>query len=142
MLSRSLSARLSEDVRTAMRVSGVTADDIASEVHLSVWTVRARLAGRSPWTDEEARAVSRLLASPPRRGRGPVWLRASQVAALFGVDRRSVARWAESGRLPAARTDGGHWRFRADVVAERLSSAGYMAAGRGSGPPDRLRAGQ
>jgi excisionase family DNA binding protein len=40
-----------------------------------------------------------------------------QVAQLIGVDRRTVARWADDG-LPCLRTLGGHRRFRwADVRA-------------------------
>jgi excisionase family DNA binding protein len=34
------------------------------------------------------------------------------VADLFGVRQRVVARWADAGKLPSFRTLGGHWRFR------------------------------
>lgn len=41
-----------------------------------------------------------------------------EVAALFGVDPKTVARWAQSGRLRAVRTAGRHRRYRvADVNA-------------------------
>jgi excisionase family DNA binding protein len=42
----------------------------------------------------------------------------SEVAALFGVDPKTVARWARSGRLTSIKTLGGHRRYRrADVLA-------------------------
>lgn len=41
-----------------------------------------------------------------------------EVADRAGVHPKTVARWAESGRLPYARTLGGHRRFReSDVEA-------------------------
>lgn len=36
----------------------------------------------------------------------------SEVARLFRVDPKTVARWAKAGRLTAIRTLGGHRRFR------------------------------
>ena len=41
-----------------------------------------------------------------------------EVAALFGVDRRTVARWANEGRLSSFRTIGGHRRYRESEVLE------------------------
>ncbi|MDP9806572.1 excisionase family DNA binding protein [Trueperella bonasi] len=42
----------------------------------------------------------------------------AEVAALFRVDPKTVARWADSGKLPSVRTLGGHRRFpRKDVLA-------------------------
>jgi len=46
-------------------------------------------------------------------------LRPEEVAELFGVDVRTVARWADEGKLCSARTLGGHRRFRKSEV-ERL----------------------
>jgi excisionase family DNA binding protein len=40
----------------------------------------------------------------------------SEVADMFGVDPKTVTRWAASGQLASIRTLGGHRRFRADDV--------------------------
>lgn len=45
-------------------------------------------------------------------------LTAGEVARLFGVDHRTVNKWAKSGALPAIKP-GGHWRFRAEEVQAR-----------------------
>lgn len=59
------------------------------------------------------------------RTRAPAWapelLLPSQAAALFGVDPRTVVRWAKTGKLTAIRTVGGRHRFRADEVRALLS---------------------
>lgn len=45
----------------------------------------------------------------------------SEVAAMFRVKPKTVARWALAGRIPAIRTLGGHHRFRvSDVQAAYL----------------------
>jgi excisionase family DNA binding protein len=57
-------------------------------------------------------------------------LTSAEVAVLFGVDRRTVARWAREGVLPAAPTPGRHLRFHeADV---RALLKGRQAAGASS----------
>lgn len=48
----------------------------------------------------------------------------AEVAALFGVDRRTVANWAARGILPCQRTLGGHRRYRERDVAELLERMG------------------
>jgi excisionase family DNA binding protein len=47
---------------------------------------------------------------------GETFLRPGEVAAIFGVQPRTVVRWAQDGRLPSIRTPGGHTRFHADAV--------------------------
>jgi len=47
----------------------------------------------------------------------------TEVAAMFGVDVATVARWARRGRLPAVRTPGGHRRFRERDVRPLLPTA-------------------
>lgn len=49
-------------------------------------------------------------------------LSSGDVAAAFGVDRKTVHRWATSGRLPSAKTPGGHHRFRQSDVDALLSA--------------------
>lgn len=40
----------------------------------------------------------------------------AEVAAMFRVSSKTVTRWAQSGKLSAIRTLGGHRRFRASEV--------------------------
>jgi excisionase family DNA binding protein len=46
-----------------------------------------------------------------------------EVAKLFGVDPKTVNRWAHDGRLDSFRTPGGHLRFRESVVRAFLFAA-------------------
>jgi excisionase family DNA binding protein len=43
-----------------------------------------------------------------------------EVAALFGVTPKTIARWDAAGILPGERTIGGHRRFPAGAVYELL----------------------
>ena len=45
-------------------------------------------------------------------------LTSDQVAAMFGVDPRTVTRWANGGQLPFFTVLGGEHRYRADEVAK------------------------
>ncbi len=45
-----------------------------------------------------------------------------EVARLFGVDPKTVSRWADAGKLEALRTLGGHRRYRADEVRRLLDT--------------------
>lgn len=47
-------------------------------------------------------------------------LRPGDVALLFRVSPKTVARWGRAGLLEAARTPGGHRRFQPGPVAELL----------------------
>ncbi len=47
-------------------------------------------------------------------------LKPHEVAQLFRVDPKTIARWAKLGKLPAVRTLGGHRRYRESVVREML----------------------
>jgi len=60
-----------------------------------------------------------------RNEMGEELLTTSEAAAEFGVDAKTVVRWADAGKIPHFRTLGGHRRFRASVVRElrRISSA-------------------
>lgn len=40
----------------------------------------------------------------------------AEVAALLGVNKKTVSRWAGAGLLPSVKTLGGHHRFRRSVV--------------------------
>jgi excisionase family DNA binding protein len=44
----------------------------------------------------------------------------AEVAAMFSVDPKTVARWAMAGKISAVRTLGGHRRYRESEVIELL----------------------
>jgi excisionase family DNA binding protein len=60
--------------------------------------------------------------APPMTG-GSAFLSRGEVARLFGVSVSTVTRWARTGLIPAVRTPGGHYRFRADDM-RRAARAG------------------
>lgn len=47
---------------------------------------------------------------------GKILMTPAEVAAMFRVSPKTVARWSRAGRLTATRTLGGHRRFRAEEV--------------------------
>ena len=62
-----------------------------------------------------------------------VWLTLHEVSAQLGVASSTVRRWADAGRIPARRTEGGHRRF--DPVAVRALRASLAPAKSPGGPP-------
>lgn len=50
-------------------------------------------------------------------------LTSAEVATLFGVDAKTVTRWANTGKIPSFRTPGGHRRFRRAEVEALLRGA-------------------
>ena len=46
----------------------------------------------------------------------PKLLRPGEVATMFGVNAKTVARWAKEGRIRSIRTPGGHMRIYAEDV--------------------------
>jgi excisionase family DNA binding protein len=50
-------------------------------------------------------------------------LTSDEVAGLFGVEPKTVTRWAAAGRIACQRTPGGHLRFRQSEVRQLLGSA-------------------
>ena len=61
----------------------------------------------------------------PERGRRS--LTASEAAALIGVSVATVRGWADDGRLPAYRTEGGHRRFELEELRAWLTRRGAAA---------------
>jgi excisionase family DNA binding protein len=51
-----------------------------------------------------------------------VLLTPREVADLFGVDPKTVTRWAKAGKLTSIRTLGGHRRYRESEVRELLKN--------------------
>jgi excisionase family DNA binding protein len=52
----------------------------------------------------------------------------SQVAAMFRVNSKTVARWARTGRISCVKTPGGHRRFRASDVRDLLAAGASDAS--------------
>jgi DNA-binding transcriptional MerR regulator len=50
------------------------------------------------------------------------FLRSAEVAAIFQVSPKTVARWAQLGLLPCQRTLGGHRRYPATAIKELAAS--------------------
>jgi excisionase family DNA binding protein len=48
-------------------------------------------------------------------------LKPGQVAALFGVDAKTVRRWAIEGKLPYIMTQGGHRRYSENAIHKLLA---------------------
>jgi len=71
-----------------------------------------------PAADERIAPVRRPRPAPVTRDPGLVL--PGEVARLFGVDPKTVARWAASGRIPYITTPGGHRRFRETDVRRLL----------------------
>lgn len=77
---------------------------------------QSRLAeNRDPATSPRRRSVAQELMTP------------GEVARMFGVDPKTVTRWADAGKLSALRTLGGHRRYRADEVVTLLEAPGTDA---------------
>jgi excisionase family DNA binding protein len=53
----------------------------------------------------------------------PRLLSPEQVGQIYGVDSKTVSRWADEGRLKHIRTPGGHRRFFEDDIREKIQSA-------------------
>jgi excisionase family DNA binding protein len=53
----------------------------------------------------------------------------AEVARLFRVSPKTVARWSRGGKLKAVRTLGGHRRFNADEVRRLRSQANGAPVG-------------
>lgn len=50
----------------------------------------------------------------------PQVLSPKDVAAIFGVDPKTVTRWATQGKIPSFKTPGGHHRFKSTDVQTLL----------------------
>lgn len=55
----------------------------------------------------------------------PGLLSAGQVARIYGVDPKTVTRWARLGRIPCIETPGGHRRYRLEDLEPALRTTGW-----------------
>ena len=53
----------------------------------------------------------------------PSLLSPDRVAKIYGVDIKTVGRWADSGRFTIVRTPGGHRRFIEDEILEQIDKS-------------------
>jgi excisionase family DNA binding protein len=60
--------------------------------------------------------------SPRHAPRAATFLRSAQVATILQVSPKTVARWAQQGRLPCQRTLGGHRRYPEPAIRELAAS--------------------
>jgi excisionase family DNA binding protein len=51
----------------------------------------------------------------------------SEVASIFGVNPKTVTRWARAGRIGCVKTLGGHRRYRASEIHRLLDAQGSDA---------------
>lgn len=65
-------------------------------------------------------------------------LTTGQAAALCGVDARTIARWADAGRVPTHRTVGGRRRVRRDDLVAFLRRQGMPVLSEVGGPSPRI----
>ena len=50
-------------------------------------------------------------------------MRPAEVAVLFGVNPKTITRWARIGKLPSIRTRGGHRRFASEDIYRILGES-------------------
>ena len=60
--------------------------------------------------------------SPRPAPRVATFLRSAQVAEILQVSPKTIARWAQQGRLPCQRTLGGHRRYPEPAIRELAAS--------------------
>lgn len=53
----------------------------------------------------------------------------AQVATMFRVDRKTITRWANAGKLTSIRTLGGHRRYRESEVRALLAGIPRQGSG-------------
>jgi excisionase family DNA binding protein len=63
-----------------------------------------------------------MITDPALAGKGSL-LTPGEAARLFGVDRRTITRWGDQGKLSVVRTIAGQRRFREHEVEQALRGA-------------------
>ena len=75
----------------------------------------------TPESGKQIRTRERLVMTTHPAPDVEALLTPGEVAALFRVDPKTVTRWANSGRISAVRTLGGHRRFREVEIRAALA---------------------
>ena len=65
-----------------------------------------------------------------KRGGVPELLTPGEVADLYRVDPKTVARWGRAGKLASVRTPGGHRRFPSAQFARVIAERGWTPGSR------------
>lgn len=89
----------------------------------------------NPWLVTLSKAVlaqgkilEQMLSDGPMQDQNRLLLKPTEVATLFGVDPKTVTRWARKGKLEAHLTLGGHRRYMITDIRSLLRSQSSKAA--------------
>lgn len=109
-----------EDPDTGQQVTVTMAD--AGRVRRPIQlTVRRGAAGTPPTFIVLPRLDAMEMARAILAGYTDRLMTPAEVATLFHVDPKTISRWSANGKLPSARTVGGHRRYRTEVVLAALA---------------------
>jgi excisionase family DNA binding protein len=86
-----------------------------------LWNAKRKVAARKPKPEGRTMATRPTAAAGQASGSAERYLRGAEVAELLQVSAKTVARWAKDGKLPFARTLGGHRRYPESSIRSLVS---------------------